>query len=95
MGAMFVMALFFGLLFFLNLGYKIWAHNREYTWRRVVFQSELDMWGNCPLCARPFDTCPCPGPGQWNLQYRSNNNGILEARSIAEQPEVDMDPYEP
>ena len=59
-------------------------------WRRVSFAGDL---GNvCSLCGCEYDTCPCPGPTQEDMEYetfygtlmarpQSLDNAIGEARA--------------
>ncbi|MEY9235439.1 hypothetical protein ABIF78_007762 [Bradyrhizobium japonicum] len=39
-------------------------------WRRVVFSSECDEDGFCPVCGEDYAECDCPGPTMDDHEYR-------------------------
>jgi hypothetical protein len=53
-------------------------------WKRVVFASEVDDDGNCPVCGEDYVDCPCPGPTQDDLYEYREKNGELQARPLPE-----------
>lgn len=38
-------------------------------WKRVVYSSDCDEYGECPLCGVDFGNCGCPGPTMDECQY--------------------------
>lgn len=34
------------------------------AWQRVIFSSDCDDEGNCPVCEIDYADCGCPGPTQ-------------------------------
>jgi hypothetical protein len=55
------------------------------TWRPVIFASDCDEDGDCPLCWIDYAECPCPGPTQEEeYDYMINEDGILMARAKGE-----------
>ena len=54
-------------------------------WRRVIFASDCDEDGDCPVCGVDYAECDCPGPTQDDMyEYREDDDGILWARRLAE-----------
>lgn len=53
-------------------------------WRPVIFFSECDANGNCPLCKIDYAECPCPGPTQEDEFEYASIRGVLMARSKTE-----------
>ena len=53
-------------------------------WKMVVFSSDCDEYGNCPVCGdQDFGDCPCPGPTQDGYEYKERD-GKLWARKGGE-----------
>lgn len=49
-------------------------------WIRVIFASECDEDGNCPVCEIDYADCPCPGPCQEEeFEYLETEDGVLWA----------------
>lgn len=49
-------------------------------WRRVVFASECDQDGTCPVCGIDYADCDCPGPTMdEEFDYREAG-GVLWAK---------------
>lgn len=54
-------------------------------WRPVIFSSECDADGNCPLCKIDYAECPCPGPTQDDEFEYADVKGVLMAREKVDQ----------
>jgi len=52
-------------------------------WQRVIFSSDCDADGDCPLCAVDYADCGCPGPTQDDEYEYWEADGILWARRLA------------
>lgn len=51
-----------------------------YGWRRVVYASELNEDGDCPVCCDvDWTECDCPGPTMDDTEYEWVD-GVLWAR---------------
>lgn len=50
-------------------------------WQRVVFASDCDEDGSCPVCAIDYGECGCPGPTMDEYEYRERR-GVLWARRL-------------
>lgn len=53
-------------------------------WRPVVFSSDTDEDGNCPLCRVDYAGCQCPGPTQDDTYEYQERDGVLWARPLAD-----------
>lgn len=49
-------------------------------WRRVIFSSDCDEDGNCPVCQIDYAECKCPGPTQDDLYEYREVDGEMQAR---------------
>lgn len=49
-------------------------------WREVVFASDCDEDGNCPVCGTDYADCDCPGPTQDEEFDYEEFDGVLMAR---------------
>lgn len=49
-------------------------------WRKVVFSSQCDEDGNCPVCAIDYAECDCPGPTMEDEYDYRTVDGDLYAR---------------
>lgn len=52
-------------------------------WRRVVFSSDCNDDGDCPICGIDYGECPCPGPTQDGYEYEERQDGLW-ARWVGE-----------
>lgn len=50
-------------------------------WDRVVYESECDEYGNCPLCGTEFPECGCPGDLETAWEY-VEYDGVAFARRV-------------
>ena len=46
-------------------------------WRRVVYASDCDEDGNCPVCGIDFADCGCFGPTQDGVEYDERPDGLF------------------
>lgn len=54
-------------------------------WQEVVFSSDCDEDGDCPVCGIDYSECPCPGPTQDGYEYEEDqDDGVLYARWVGE-----------
>jgi hypothetical protein len=60
---------------------------RESRWRRVIFATDCDEDGNCPVCGIDYAECKCPGPTMEDYEYRERN-GVLYARPMVTHAEA-------
>lgn len=51
----------------------------ERPWKRVVYASDCDEDGMCPVCNVDYAECECPGPTMDEMEYRVIR-GVLFAR---------------
>lgn len=52
-------------------------------WKKVVFSSDCDEDGNCPLCQIDYADCGCPGPTQEDeYDYWEDADGTLWATPL-------------
>lgn len=59
--------------------------NNTGRWVRVVFASECDDDGCCPVCEIDYSECPCPGPCQeQEYEYWEDDDGTLWAMKMDE-----------
>jgi hypothetical protein len=50
-------------------------------WVKVVFASDCDEDGNCPVCGIDYADCNCPGPTMDDeYDYKVDKDGELWAR---------------
>ena len=51
------------------------------SWQKVIWSSDCDEDGNCPVCCTDYAECPCPGPTMDDeYEYRLVDGDQLEAR---------------
>lgn len=53
---------------------------RKEGWRRVVFASDCDDDGNCPVCRIDYADCDCPGPTMDEYEYVERKDGLYARR---------------
>jgi len=54
-------------------------HFIKRVWQDVVFSSDCDEDGNCPICGIDYADCPCLGPTQDGVEYRVHR-GVMQGR---------------
>jgi hypothetical protein len=53
------------------------------TRQRVVFASDCDEDGNCPVCNTDYADCSCPGPMQGDVYaYEIDAEGVMWAMTL-------------
>jgi hypothetical protein len=57
-------------------------------WHKVVFSSDCDADGNCPICHIDYAECDCPGPTQDGYDYKEVK-GVLYAKRNDEVSDAD------
>lgn len=50
-------------------------------WKRIVFSSECDEDGNCPICGIDYSECSCLGPTQDGVEYEERD-GVMYGRLV-------------
>ena len=51
------------------------------NWQKVIYSSDCDEDGNCPVCDIDYGECSCPGPHmELEFEYRKVDGDQLEAR---------------
>lgn len=46
------------------------------AWRKVVFASDCNEDGDCPVCRVDYAECDCPGPTMDGYEYREGPSGL-------------------